>query len=163
MRSILLLAPVPSNHPTINGTTLYTENLVALLPSDHPFSERDGIRLRDFRNQRFVTYSSGLALRELVSNACTTAGFEPKIAFEGEDMDTIKGLVASGFGISLVPEHALAYNLPADLKAIPILEPKVNRSVGLIFPRKRDLAPSEKMFYDFLISFYHRITHYGWS
>lgn len=160
---LALAAPVPTHHPTVHGTVLYTENLVVLLPAHHPFAERDAIRLRDFKQQRFVTYSSGLSLRNIVLEACASAGFEPKIAFEGEDMDTIKGLVAAGFGISLVPEHALSYNLPPDLKAIPILEPKVNRPVGLIYPKNRDLAPSEKLLYEFMVSFYNKLTHYGWS
>ena len=39
--------------------------------------------------------------------ACHKAGFEPKIEFEGEETDTIRGLVAAGMGVSLLPAMAL--------------------------------------------------------
>jgi LysR family transcriptional activator of glutamate synthase operon len=156
-------APVPTENPTVKGTILYSENLLALLPVQHPLSEKTTLRLKDLKADRFVTYRTGLALRDIVFKACTSAGFTPEIAFEGEDMDTIKGLVAAGFGVSLVPEHALAHNLPPDLTAVKITDPHVYRTVGLIQPLHRELAPSEELLYRFLVSFYKRLTKFGWE
>ncbi len=156
-------APVPTEHPVVKGTILYTENLLALLPGNHHLAEKNSLRLKDLKGDRFVTYRPGLALRDIVLKACTSAGFTPDIAFEGDDMDTIKGLVAAGFGVSLVPEHALAYNLPPDLKAVKITDPHVYRTVGLIQPHRRELAPSEELLYRFLVTFYNRLSKFGWE
>ena len=41
-----------------------------------------------------------------VINLCREAGFEPKITFQSEDYGVIKGFVAGGLGISILPELA---------------------------------------------------------
>ena len=45
-----------------------------------------------------MLFSKGYSLRPIVWHACLEAGFTPKIAFEGEETDTIRGLVAAGMG-----------------------------------------------------------------
>lgn len=156
-------APVPTDNPMVKGTILYTENLLALLPVHHNLAEKKAIRLKDLKTERFVTYRTGLALSDIVLKACISAGFQPTVAFEGDDMDTIKGLVAAGFGVSLVPEHALTHNLSPDVVSVEITDPHVYRTVGLIQPKNRSLAPSEELLYHFLVSFYNRLSKFGWD
>src|SRR5699024_11428133 len=94
------------------GSILFTENIVALLPKYHPISEFLSIRLRDLRNEPFVLFPMGYVLREMIMTICQQMGFTPKVAFEGEDVDTIKGLVSAGLGVSLIPESTLVDNIP---------------------------------------------------
>ena len=39
-------------------------------------------------------------------NLCREAGFEPKISFQSEDYEVIKGFVAGGLGVTILPELA---------------------------------------------------------
>ena len=110
--------------------------------------------------ERFVTFRSDSSIRRTIDKACNQAGFEPIIAFEGEDMDTIKGLVSAGLGIGILPELAFSYNLPKDVRTVEIEDPAFIRSVGVITPKKRELAPSEKLLYGFLKSFYDRLYRF---
>lgn len=151
---LAFVAPVPMNHDDVKGHIFFTEALVALLPLHHPFSERDSIRLDELRKEPFVMFSQGLTLRDIVFNACKQAGFKPKIAFEGEDIDTIKGLVAAGLGVGLLPEVTLSDNVPREAVKLKISEPHVTRTVGVIVPKHRSLAPSEQLFFDFLWDYY---------
>ncbi|WEG13741.1 LysR family transcriptional regulator [Pullulanibacillus sp. KACC 23026] len=157
---IAFAAPVPLNHESIEGTIFYMEKLWAILPVHHPLAESSSIRLSDLRREAFVSFRPGLPLHESVKEACSAAGFQPKFTFEGEDMDTIKALVASGFGVALIPEQS-ALELSHELVRKPISEPEVSRPVGIMVPRTRELAPSEKLLYRYLRNFYNRLDRFG--
>lgn len=157
---IAFAAPVPINHETIKGTIFYMEKLWAILPSEHPLADASSLPLFDLRQEAFVSFREGLPLYHSVKEACQAAGFKPKFTFEGEDIDTIKALVASGFGIALLPEQT-TLDLSHDIARVRISEPDVSRPVGIMIPKHRELAPSERMLYSFLRSFYDRLDRFG--
>jgi len=43
-----------------------------------------------------------------VMRSCHAAGFEPNVAFESDDYQTVQGLVAAGVGVALIPQLALS-------------------------------------------------------
>jgi LysR family transcriptional activator of glutamate synthase operon len=158
---LAFVSPVPRNEPEIIGHTLFTEKMMILLHRDHPLAEHPSIILNQLKKDSFVIFRNGFALREIVLNACQQSGFKPKIAFEGEDVDTIKGLVSAGLGVCLLPEITLIENVPNDTIKLNISEPNVTRTVGIIKPKNRDLAPSEQLFFDFLRNFFDVLNRFG--
>lgn len=154
-------SPVPKAHDIVESKILYTERMVLLLPKNHRFATRSPISLGKLKDEKFITFRSRLSLQELFRDACLQAGFEPNIVFEGEDMDTIKGLVAAGFGIALMPENSVAYHLPPSISVIAIDAPKISRAVGVIRPHDRELAPSEQLFSNYIDDFYERLYRFG--
>jgi len=158
---LALLGPVPKNEKQVKGDILFLENIYALLPSNHSLANQSSILLDQLRDDSFVLYPQGFILREIVVVACRQFGFEPKISFEGDDIDTIKGLVAAGLGVSLLPEITLYDNIPRTTVKIPIIEPTVTRTVGVIIPTERDLPPSEKLFYNFLKEYFEELNKFG--
>lgn len=151
---LALVGPVPTNVKEVKGSILFVENIVALLPADHPLAGQDSLRLQQLQQDSFVLFPNGFVLRDIVTEACQQVRFQPKISFEGEDIDAIKGLVAAGLGVTLLPEITLIDSLPRGTVRIPIHEPKVTRTVGVITPSHRELPPSEKLFYEFLKEFF---------
>lgn len=158
---LAFVSPVPKNEPEISGHTLFTENMMALLPINHPLAEHRSIILNQLRQDSFIVFRTGFALRNIIINACQQSGFKPKIAFEGEDIDTLKGLVAAGLGVALLPEITLIDIVPNDTVKIPISQPVITRTVGIIKPKNRELAPSEQLFFDFLKEFYDVLNRFG--
>jgi LysR family transcriptional activator of glutamate synthase operon len=75
-------------------------------------------------------------------------------------MDALKGLVSAGIGVSLLPESTFYDSIPRFTVKVPIETPKAMRTVGVIIPKHRDLAPSEKNFYGFLIQFFKMLDQY---
>lgn len=157
--NIAFLGPVPFEDDLISHVLL-TEPFSALLPIQHPLSEKESIYLTELKNDDFILFPQGFILRKIVSDACKLAGFSPTIASEGEDMDAIKGLVSAGIGVSLLPDNTLLDNIPRMTQKVSIRLPEVKRSVGMIIPKKRDLAPSERTFYQFVKDFYSRLERY---
>lgn len=151
---LAFLGPVPTNEKNVRSHTFFVENILALLPVNHPLAKQPAIRLNQLQNDTFVLFPPDFILRNIVVNACSQVGFSPKVSFEGEDIDAIKGLVAAGLGVTLLPEVTLSDNIPRDTVKIPVSEPNVTRTVGIIIPNNRELPPTEKLFYDFLKEFF---------
>jgi LysR family transcriptional activator of glutamate synthase operon len=99
--------PYSREMPELTGTPLLVEELYAALPPDHRCAGVAAIDLQDLANDRFVLVRSGSGLRRVIEAACQRVGFLPQIAVEGEDLATVRGLVAAGLGVSLLPGLAL--------------------------------------------------------
>jgi len=153
---LALVSPVPIDHPEVEGHVLFTEEIMAILPPDHPLANRESIRLAELEHEPFVMFRSGFTLRNIVIDACEKAGFLPQIAFEGEETDTIRGLVAAGLGVGLLPNVALKIHGPLETANVRISDPLVTRTVGYVISRNRRLTPSDEIFLQFLWDFYHK-------
>lgn len=157
---LAFLGPVPMKEPELDAKILFMESIVALLPENHPLADRKSLFLSDLRKDRFVLFPDGYVLRKIAVEACQAAGFEPNIASEGEDMDALKGLVSAGIGVSLLPESTFYDSVPRFTVKVPLETPKASRTVGVIIPKHRDIGPSEKNFYQFLIQYFSRLDQY---
>ncbi len=161
--NLAMIAPMPKKEKAdkFNGTTLFSENIVVLLPLHHPLAHRSSLSLRELRNDPFIVLPEGYVFRNQVVKSCTKSGFSPQIAFEGKDIDALKGLVSAGLGIALMPEMTLVDNTPRSTVKIPLEDPNQTRSVGVIFPTSRKLLPTEELFYEFLLETYDRLHHFN--
>ncbi|MEC5424095.1 LysR family transcriptional regulator [Virgibacillus sp. C22-A2] len=158
--NMAILGPIPDNKKKLRATILFTENIVGLIPVSHPLADQKTVKLNQLRKQPFVMFPSGYVLRDLITDTCKQQGFEPEIVFEGQDIDAIKGLVSAGLGVSLIPEITLVDSLPRATVSIPITDPSITRTVGVIVPADRKLLPTEKLFYEFLQEFFKRLESF---
>jgi DNA-binding transcriptional LysR family regulator len=78
------------------------------LPREHPLTGKDGLRLGDLHGEAWVQTSRESPCARHVVRSCHAAGFEPNVAFESDDYQTVQGLVAAGVGVALIPELALS-------------------------------------------------------
>lgn len=131
-----------------------TEELFAILPQNHRLAGESEIRLEQLQKEKFVLFSQGYSLRPIVWQACLQAGFQPQIAFEGGETDTIRGLVAAGMGVSLLPEMAFYQTNPLQPAQVKVVEPAVTRTVGLIYRTDSKLPLVARSFRTFLISYF---------
>lgn len=156
--NLALLGPLPPKDEAIKTTVLFSESIHALLPANHILAKRTSINLSELRHDYFVMFPEGYILHKVAVDACRSAGFTPKITSEGEDLDALKGLVAAGIGVSLLPESSLYDSTPRMTVRMPIDNPSIRRNVGIIAPTTRVLAPSEEIFLDFVSQFYSRLS-----
>ncbi|WP_078427266.1 LysR family transcriptional regulator [Alkalihalobacterium alkalinitrilicum] len=158
--NMALIGPVPMQEKKVNSKILFTENVVALLPMHHPLADRRSLKLIELKDDPFVLLPEGFVFRDIVVNACSALGFQPNVAFEGDDIDALKGLVSAGLGVTLMPEVTLVDSVPRSTVKIPLTEPNVTRTVGVITPKERVLLPTEQLFYEFLQEFFNRLTYF---
>ncbi|MCL7749435.1 LysR family transcriptional regulator [Halalkalibacter alkaliphilus] len=152
--NMAMIGPLPEENKKVKSKILFTERVVALLPQNHPLADRQSLTLNELQDESFILLPKGFVLRDLIVEACSQSGFNPKIAFEGDDIDALKGLVSAGLGITLIPEITLVDSVPHATVKIPVIKPSVTRTVGILVPSERQLLPTEKLFYEFLITFF---------
>ena len=102
------------------------------------------MRLAEAAAEDFIVMEPGYGLRAITDDLCRAAGFEPRIAFEGEEADTARGLVGAGLGVSLLPATGSSLTDPA-VVAVRITTPKAARTVGIAWLADRPLtAPAAR-------------------
>ena len=158
--NLAFLGPLPPKDESIVPTVLFSERFYALLPANHPFAQNEQLYLNDMREENFVLFPEGFILNKVAVDACKAAGFAPKITSEGEDLDALKGLVAAGVGITLLPESSLYDTIPRYTAKVPIASPSITRSVGIISPSNREIAPSEQVFLNFVTKFFFNLSKF---
>jgi LysR family transcriptional activator of glutamate synthase operon len=101
---LILTSQRPSD-PGVGWRRLLVEALHLVVPAGHPLGRgRRSVPLVAAAYEPFVMLRSGLGLRELSDELCRQAGFVPRVAFEGEEVETVRGLVGAGLGVALLPE-----------------------------------------------------------
>ena len=151
---LAFISPFPQNQQHVSGHIVLTEELVAILPISHPLAGHSSITLAQLREDEFILFREGYSLRSIVWDACLDAGFTPSIAFEGEETDAIRGLVAAGMGVSLLPEMAMAYVQSLDIVKVKITQPRITRTIGLIHRAHEKLPVVAETFRSFLLSYF---------
>jgi DNA-binding transcriptional LysR family regulator len=87
---------------------LLTDPMHLALPRAHPLAASKPLRLADLGAEAWVQTSSASPCARHVVRCCHAAGFEPNVAFESDDYQTVQGLVAAGVGVALIPQLALS-------------------------------------------------------
>jgi DNA-binding transcriptional LysR family regulator len=112
----LVILPLAEDTPLVTNPIL-RENLVVVSPvhggSAAPgggplLPRRPYLRITDLRDRPMVMFRQGYDLREATIGACRQAGFEPRLAVEGGEMDAVLRFVEVGLGIAVVPSMVLA-------------------------------------------------------
>jgi DNA-binding transcriptional LysR family regulator len=89
-------------------TELLDDPMYLALPRTHALAGKQRLRLEDLAGEAWVQTSRSSPCALHVVRSCHEAGFEPNVAFESDDYQTVQGLVAAGVGVALIPELALS-------------------------------------------------------
>lgn len=104
----LVIMPLAEDTPLVTSPML-RENLVVVSPAgEGPLPPRAQVRITDLRDRPLVMFRPGYDLREATIGACRHAGFEPRFAVEGGEMDAVLRFVEAGLGVAVVPSMVLA-------------------------------------------------------
>jgi DNA-binding transcriptional LysR family regulator len=111
---------------------------VASMMDGPPPTPHAQIALSELEHTPLVMFRAGYDIRGVTLEACRMAGFTPKFAVEGGEMDAVLAFVEAGLGVALVPSMVLV-NRPL-LRATPLAPPGMQRTIALAH-RKRTVLP----------------------
>ena len=143
---LALTAPLPVDQPDLECLPLYEQPLLVTVPTGHPLAGRRRVRLAELAEEQFVGMKAGYGLRRITDALCEAVGFLPPLAFEGEEVDTVRGLVAAGLGVALLPQSDTALNGVVELGLIP----SASRTIGLVWLTGVPLPPAVELFRAFV-------------
>jgi DNA-binding transcriptional LysR family regulator len=90
----------------VEAELIYEEPMRVALPPGHPLAAAKSVRIEDLADEDWLCGALPSSCRDQVITLCREAGFEPRISFQSEDYEVIKGFVAGGLGVTIMPELA---------------------------------------------------------
>lgn len=145
---LCLTSPLPQQ-PGVAVRKLDEQPLRLVVPAGHPLAHRKRVRLAEAAADLFVTLEPGYGLRRITDDLCAEAGFTPRVAFEGEEAETLRGLVAAGLGVALLPPPAVPR---PGVTELDVVAPRAVRHIGLAWLDTPSTTPPVTAFRDFLLS-----------
>ena len=140
---VLVLA-LPIEEPGLVAQPVYEEAFRTLVPAGHPWAKLKSLRPEQLLDEPLLMLGAGNCFRDQVLDLCTRAsrGESPQV-LEGSSLETIRHMVASGVGVTVMPASSVD-GIPKDdplLRVKSFVEPTPSRRVGLVwrssFPRHK--------------------------
>ena len=139
------IVALPYEAPGIAVMPLYSESFRVIVPARHPWARRRTVRPDELGAQNLLLLNVGHCFRDQVLDACHEFARPLAAGKQGNSLETIRNMVTSGMGISVLPATALTpkYALPL-VRAIDFAAPVPSRRIVLAsrdgFPRGAALA-----------------------
>nr|BFE96197.1 LysR family transcriptional regulator [Pseudomonas brassicacearum subsp. brassicacearum] len=122
---------------------LMEDQMVALLPTNHPLAARASLSLKDLCNDPFVHTEAGSS--ELVSRLFNAARLTPNVRFRCSQLLSTLDIVRRGEAVSVVSEGSLPEGESLGFVVRP-LSPRVPRQIGLAVLDSRQASPATLAF-----------------
>ena len=114
---------------------LYAEPFVVAVPDQHRLSKRDSVRLDDLNGETLLLLEDGHCLRDQALEVCSRVDLHEKQDFRATSLETLRQMVATGAGVTLLPELASsgAYGNARGVVIRPFARPAPVRHVGAVW------------------------------
>jgi DNA-binding transcriptional LysR family regulator len=129
--------------PGIETQVIVDEPFVAAVSHTDALAVRATITLDAIRERALISLPRGTGLRSCLDNACATAGFQPRIAFEASDPNVVAQLAARGLGVAILPE-SVANAHPAELHALAVTRPRLRGRIELAWRAEGPISPAAR-------------------
>lgn len=140
---------VGAQEPDIQFEAVAPETYVLVLPRTHRWAKRRSVRWAELADEKMVAVSRQSGNRLLLDNALAHLEKRPVAFYEANHVTGAIGLVEAGLGVAALPGLALSASHPT-LKGITLVEPEVQRMLGLIRRKDRPLQPLAAALYGML-------------
>jgi LysR family hydrogen peroxide-inducible transcriptional activator len=120
---------------------LYDEPFMVAMPASHPLARRKAIPAEELKHETMLLLGTGHCFRDHVLEVCPEyARFSSdaegiRKSFEGSSLETIKYMVASGMGVTVVPQLSVPEDRVAHVHYVPFTKPVPTRRVVLAWRR----------------------------
>lgn len=129
---------------------LYDEEFVVALPKHHKWAERSEIAAQDLKNETMLLLGNGHCFRDQVLEVCpemsrfSTTGDGIARTFEGSSLETIRHMVASGIGITVLPQASVPDMHTNDgmVRYVPFNQPAPSRRAVLAWRKSFTRRPA---------------------
>ncbi|MBY0243342.1 MAG: LysR family transcriptional regulator [Burkholderiaceae bacterium] len=139
---------IGTQEPEIAFETILKEPFVVACHRSHPLAHAKQVRWAELANYDFMTVDKSSGNRLLVDLALANSDLRLGWCFEAKHVSTLLGLVEAGLGVAVVPRLSMPQGEHATLAMVPLVEPAIERAVGLVRRRGRELPPAARKLYE---------------
>lgn len=134
-----IIISLPFTEADVVTQSLYQEPFVVLMPNDHPLAKQKEISPADLNAHNVLLLGEGHCFRDQVLEACPglehsmEVKHQVRTASEGSSLETLKHMVVSGLGITILPQSAAVTRQYAEnlLTMRPFAAPQPERTIAL--------------------------------
>jgi len=131
--------------------SLVEDRVLAVLPAGHRLSALTKLTWSDLAAERFIAFSPDSSVRRLTDLGFAQAGVAPETLVETRAVATAGGMIASGLGISAMPELVLPLLSFTHLDTRPLERPTITRKLALHLRPGETLPPAARRLADHLV------------
>jgi len=140
----VIVVPLPVAQTGLKVAVLFEEPIYLAVPVDHPLAQRDTIKIHDLAGVDLLALSPGHQLRDLVVNLAAESGANIRFDYEGTSLDTLREMMATGLGVSLLPGlyvRSVVRNDPR-FKTFEIGRRGLKRTIGMLWRNTKANQPN---------------------
>ena len=126
---------LPVDLDGLEARELYSEPFKVLIPDRHALAQRSRVTMGDLEGQSLLLLEEGHCLRDQALALCSRAGLGERQDFSATSLETLRQMVATGAGITLLPQLATegAYGNARGTRVLPFAKPVPSRRVGAVW------------------------------
>ncbi|CAA7616864.1 LysR substrate-binding domain-containing protein [Magnetospirillum sp. UT-4] len=134
---LLLVAAAPRDDDHLTVRTLFREPLYAVLPLGHRLAEKQSLMPSDLAGERLIMLEEGDGMREPALVLCRQAGAAEHPDFRATSLDSLRQMVATGLGATLLPALYVKAEAEADdqIAVRPFQPPPPGRPIDMVWRR----------------------------
>lgn len=147
------LSTLPAAYGDVAGHPLATEPLRLLVPHDHPLADRQSTPLVAAAEERFILPRAHSRLRAATEQLCERAGFDLQPVLVADDLATMRGYVAAGLGVAVVPTlwDNTAEPGVGRVRYLELTDEAASRTVWVSWSSSRRLLASAELFAEHVV------------
>lgn len=145
----IVFATPPERQAQFDCVPVSSQDLVLIVPENHPLADRYTIDLRDTLDYPYVHFKKRSGLRHVIDNLFAKIDAVPNIVYEIDEDQVIAGMVSAGFGIAIVPYMEMLHRL--NVRILQISHPPLERRFYMITNKNCWLSPPVYNFRNFVM------------
>ena len=129
----LLILPYLDHMTKFDSFELFDEPLLLASPVGHSLANKSNLTLDDLYQQKILTLEDGHCLKGQTKEYCFSAGADEDTSFEATSLETLRHMVASGMGITMLPALSTLERFNNDgMCYTPFKAPQPTRAISLV-------------------------------
>lgn len=141
------LVILPAVTGMLHTMPVMSQEIVLCVSPAHPLAASSTVSFSQLRNEDFILLKEDSFHRQVIMDRCHQHRFEPRVVFSSNQVQTIKGLVAKGVGITFLMRMVIQDN--PNIVPISLTEPLII-SIGLVWKKDKYLSKAAKALTDFI-------------
>lgn len=132
----------------IKAEPIQKDDLVLIVPKEHPLSNKSEVNLKDLKNEKFVVVCEGI--KKTMCSTLENIGFKPNISLVQNEHSMLHGFVAAGLGVAVVPNSSNINENKISILKINGLA--YQRTIYMGWMKNKYLSPIAETFKNFVLA-----------
>jgi len=129
----VLILPYLDEMHKFESYQLFDEPLMLATPKKHVLANKKKLALTDLQGEKILTLADGHCLKDQAMGYCFAAGAKEDNSFQATSLETLRYMVASGMGITMLPALAAQGNMASDsISYCQFRKPEPVRGISLV-------------------------------